>query len=270
MRLLSPRFPHPFARLAPAMAVVLLGACSGITDTSSSLRKYGAVNFAASRTTTGQGSAEATVVAFESVGLQVPNSALQQNDQCVYTAVDTLPRVARGDRSAGESVTIVVGGTTRVLSYSATEFRYQTAAGAPILYNAGDVAQVTMPGSGDGFPPIAGSVKLAEPVELGPVELPADGGDLTVTWNGTNDPSAAIILQLKYPNPVNTTFANEQVYCALRDDGSVVLPGGLLNPFRVATTKRSLTVTRWRTNYVPTSAVNLHLTTSIDTTIVFP
>lgn len=270
MRHTSPRFRPRFAMVFCAAAIGLLGACSGITDAESGVRRYGAVNFVGKRTATGQGSAQATVVAFESVGLQVPNSALQQNDQCLYTVVDTVTPVARGDRSAGASVSILVAGTTRALPYSASEFRYATAADAPIIYNAGDVAQVSLPGNGDSFPPIAGSVKLAEPLELGPVTLPTGGGDLTVTWNGTNDPSAAIILQLKYANPATSTFANEQIYCALRDDGTVVLPGGLLNPFQLATTRRSLTLIRWRTNYVPTDAVNLHLTTSVDTTVTFP
>lgn len=249
---------------------MLLGACAGSTDNQQTLQKYGAANFVAKRTGANQASAVATFVAFESVGLAVPNSSAQQNDQCVYANVDTTATVARGDRSAGDPVSVLVAGATRSLPYSDADKRYATPAASPISYTAGDIAQVTVPGNGTLFPAIAGSVKLAEPIELAPVVLPAAGNNLTITWNGTNDATAAVILQIKYPNPVGSPYANEQVYCALRDDGSVVLPGGLLNPFSLATTKRSLTLVRWRTNLVTANGAYLHLTSSTDTTVVFP
>ncbi|WP_461411882.1 hypothetical protein [Gemmatimonas sp.] len=266
----SPLRSFPVALVALLAGAVGMGACSSITETNQTLQKYGGVNFVAKRTASGQGSATATVVAFESIGLQVPNSSLQQNDQCVYAAVDTLPQTARGDRSAGDAVAVVVGGNTRQLAYSTADLRYATPVGSPIVYSAGDIAQVNIPGNGSAFPAISGSVKLAEPLVLDTLTLPSNGQNLTITWNGTNDATAAIILQLKYPNPVSSTYANEQIYCALKDDGSVVLPGGLLNPFQVATTKRSLTIVRWRTNFVTANGANLHLTSSIDTTVVFP
>jgi hypothetical protein len=185
--------------------------------------------------------------------------------------VDTTVQIARGDRAAGTSIGITVAGATRQLPYSSADARYATPESAPLVYGAGDVAQVSVPGEGAGFPAIAGSVKLAEPLALGPLAIPAAGANFTVTWNGTNDPTAAIILQLKYANPSTSPAANEQVYCALRDDGSVVIPGGLLTQFLASgPPKRSITLVRWRTNLVTTNAANLHLTTSIDTTFVFP
>jgi hypothetical protein len=44
----------------------------------------------------------------------------------------------------------------------------------------------------------------------------------------------------------------------------------LLNPFLVASSKRSLTLVRWRTNLVSANGANLHFTASTDTTVVFP
>lgn len=252
------------------MVPVVLGACAGSTENQQTAEKYGAANFVAKRTGTGQASATATFVAFEGVGLQVPNSSAQQNDQCVYASVDTTTVVARGDRSAGDAISIVVGGVSRTLPYSTGDLRYATAAGAPIPYAAGDVAQVTVPGNGASFPAVSGTVKLAEPLELGPITTPTSGANVTLTWNGTNDATAAIILQVKYPNPVGSAYANEQIYCALRDDGSVTIPGGLLNPFLTASSKRSLTLVRWRTNLVSSNGAKLHLTSSTDTTVVFP
>ena len=247
-----------------------LAACASATESEQSVQRYGAANFTGKRTADGKVRASATVVAFESPELQVPNSSLQQNEQCVFAAVDTVPTPVRGDRSAGDAVAVRIGGVTTPLSYTAAEFRYGTAAASPIMYSAGDVAQVSIPGSGSAFPAITGEVKLAEPIELGPLVLPPVGENFTVTWNGTNDATSAIILQLKYPSPPTASFANEQVYCALRDDGSAVLPGGLLNSLQAANSKRSFTLVRWRTNLVSTSGAKLHLTTSVDTTVVLP
>lgn len=256
---------------ALALAACVLSACSSITETEQNLQKYGAVNFLAKRASATQASAATTVVFFESIGLQVPNSSTQQSDQCIFAPVDTTVQIARGDRSAGTTVGITVAGATRQLPYSSTDARYATPVGAPLMYAAGDVAQVSVPGEGTSFPAISGSVKLAEPLELGPLAVPAAGANLTVTWNATNDPTAAIILQLRYANPATATFANEQVYCALRDDGSVVIPGGLLTQFLASgPPKRSLTLVRWRTNLIGANGANLHLTSSIDTTFVFP
>lgn len=252
-------------------AAALTGACSNITEQAPPFEKYGAVNFRAKSTSPTAASAAATVVFFEAVGLRIPNSTTQQTDQCVYSAVDTIPTVATGDRAAGNTIGITVGGATRQLAFAATERRYATPAGQPITYANGDVAQVSVPGDGASFPAMSGSLKLAEPLQLGPVAVPAAGQSLTVTWNGTNDPTAAIILQLKYANPPATTFANEQVYCALKDDGSATIPGGLLTPFLASgAPRRSVTLIRWRTNLVTASGATLHLTSSIDTTFVFP
>ena len=251
-------------------AVAMLSACSSIAEDAPPFEKYGAVNFLGKRTGSNTASAVTTVVFFESVGLQIPNSALQQTDQCVFSPVDTLPTPARGDRRAGASIGVTVGGTSRQLSYVDAEQRYITPVGQPIAYTVGDVGQVTVPGDGTNFPAMAGTVKLAEPLEVGPVAIPATGQSLSVSWNGTNDPTAAIILQLKYPNPASASFANEQVYCALKDDGAVTIPAGLLTPFQAANTRRSLTLIRWRTNLVTNSNASLHLTSSIDTTVVFP
>jgi hypothetical protein len=261
----------PLKRSARSLAALLLAACSGITQSEASFQKYGAVNFVGKRASATQGRAAATVVFFESLSLQVPNSSAQQSDQCVFAPVDTVQQVARGDRQAGTTVGITIGGATRQLAYSSTDLRYATAANEPIIYNVGDVAQVNVPGDGNNFPAIAGSVKLAEPIELGPVAIPAAGAGLTVNWNGTNDPTAAVILQVKYANPATASFANEQVFCALKDDGNVVVPAGLLTQFLASSApRRSLTLVRWRTNLVETTAGNLHLTSSIDTTFVFP
>lgn len=252
------------------VAASLLAGCSSITQDAPPYEKFGAVNFLAKRTGATSASAATTVVFFESVGLQVPNSSLQQTDQCVFASVDTTTTNARGDRKAGATIGITVGGTTRQLAYVDADQRYATPVGQPITYTSGDIGQVAVPGDGTNFPAISGSIKLAEPIELGAIATPTSTSALSVTWNGTNDATAAVILQLKYPNPSTTSYANEQVYCALKDDGSVTVPAELLTQFKAATARRSLTLIRWRTNLVTANSAKLHLTSSIDTTFVFP
>jgi len=129
-------------------AVAMLTGCSGIADDAPPLEKYGAVNFLGKRTGSNTASAVTTVVFFEAVGLQIPNSSLQQTDQCVFSPVDTLPTAARGDRKAGSAIGITVGGSTRQLTYVDAEQRYITPVGQPIRYAVGDVGQVTVPGDG--------------------------------------------------------------------------------------------------------------------------
>lgn len=267
----SSPFSKSLAGIGFAFTALVLSSCSSITQSEASFQKYGAVNFVGKRTSSTEARAAATVVFFESLALQVPNSSAQQSDQCVFAPVDTVEQIARGDRSAGASVGITIGSATRQLPYSAAALRYATAPTDPIAYTTGDVAQVNVPGDGSNFPAISGSVKLAEPIELGAVAIPSAGASMTVNWNATNDPTAAVILLLKYANPATSSFANEQVYCALKDDGSVVLPSGLLTQFLASgAPKRSLTLIRWRTNLVQATAGNLHLTASMDTTFVFP
>jgi hypothetical protein len=98
------------------------------------------------------------------------------------------------------------------------------------------------------------------------------GQPFTVTWNGTNDPTAAIILAIKYANPANATYANEQIYCALRDDGShTIAAAGLVGFLGSPANRRSVTLTRWRTvEAQPAARTLLHVASSVDTTVVVP
>ncbi|MBL0940203.1 MAG: hypothetical protein IBJ03_15015 [Gemmatimonadaceae bacterium] len=252
---------------------VLLAACGGLSDPGiPETNRYGAINIAASGVSPTSARADATVIFFEAITIAVPNSSLQQSDNCVFSTVDTLPQITRGQNRAGETVSLTAGSTTLQLAYSDTLKRYATVAGQPFSYNTGDMAQIGIPGNATVFPAQNISVKLAEPILPQPIAVPAAGAPMQVRWNGTNDNSAAIILALRYADPTSSTYANRQVYCEVKDDGSFDIPANGITSFLISPSHlRSLTITRWRTNEVmPDSKTVLHIVTSVDSTVAIP
>jgi hypothetical protein len=256
----------PFA----ALAAILLAGCNALSETVN-LNQYGAVNVQARNSSSTTANATATVIFFKAITIAVPNSALQQTDQCVTTSIDNSTTTTRGETRAGSAIALSAGGNNFSLAYVDSLSRYQTPFGQPFSYKSGDVAQFTIPGETGNFPASQISVKLAEPIIPGAVTVPAANAPLSVTWNGTNDNVSAIILQLNYANPATSTVANEQIYCALRDDGAHDFPATLLTAFLASPNAlRSLKVTRWRTAEVlPSRTSLLHVASSVDTTLTF-
>lgn len=262
------------ARLA---TMVLLAAsvagCSSLTENNlPTINRYGAVNITGRTTSATQARATATVIFFEALSVAAPSSTLQQSDDCVFSAVDTVTSETQGQNRAGTTIGFTAGATALQLAYSDALRRYATPVGEPFTYSVGEQAQITIPGATDVFPAQTISVKLAEPIVPGVLPEPVSGQPYTVTWNGTNDPTAAIILSVRYANPSTATFANEQIYCALRDDGSHTLTPAAMAAFVTSPrARRSVVLTRWRTNELqPDARTLLHVATSVDTTVVFP
>lgn len=261
----------------PALGALLLsaslGGCSNLTESSTpTINRYAAVNITGRTASATQARATATVIFFEAISVQAPSSTLQQTEECVFSAVDTTVTPTIGQNRAGTTIGLTAGTTALQLAYSDTLRRYATPVGQPFTYSAGEQVQITIPGATDVFPAQTIGVRLAEPIVPGPVAAPAAGQPFTVTWNATNDATAAIILAVKYANPGTSSYANEQIYCALRDDGSHTIPATALTAFLASPpNRRSVTLTRWRTNEAqPDSRSLLHIATSVDTTVVVP
>lgn len=252
--------------------IALQTSCAQLTESTPTSSRFAAVNIVAKATTSGRASANATVIFFDAISAAVPNSALQQSDQCTFANIDTTTVVTRGVNKAGTSIGLLVGTTALTLPYDAGLFRYANPVSTPFSYATGDVAQATLPDGGDVFPASAISVRLAEPLLPGPLTLPVSGQALAVTWNAAADTSSAIILQLRYANPTSSTYANEQIICSLKDDGRYDVPASGLTAFLVSpANRRSLQLTRWRTKESSIDARTLlHIATSVDTVIVFP
>ncbi len=275
MKLPIPRIRTAVLATALGGSAFALTGCNGLTDGTQSGTRIGAINIAARNAGEGHGSATATMIAFDVIGVvtpSVPNSAIQQSDQCVFASVDTARAIVRGQLSAGTSVAMMVGPTYLSLQYSPVLLRYATSDETPFIYSAGDVARVVVPGTPDGFPSSEITVKLAEPLVVEPVTSPSQSQSLIVRWNGTNDPSSAIIFSLRYANPPAVSYANEQIYCALRDDGVHEIAGGALLSFLESPAHlRSVVLTRWRSSQKSVADNTLlHIVSSIDTTVTVP
>lgn len=264
------RRPQPVIRLL--FTALMLAACSSVTEYRPVVNRYGALNVTARTTgaTAGTARANATLIFFDALTVAVPNSALQQSDQCIISLVDTTSIISQGEKKLAVAPSLAVSGVSVPLVFSDTLKRYATSTANPFTYKAGDQLQVTIPGDADLFPTAALAVKLAEPVIPGAVTAPSTGQAMAVTWNGTNDPTASVVMALRYANPSTSPVANEQVYCVLKDDGvHEFSPVALTNFYNSPAARRTLTITRWRTNESqPDSRTLLHLATSFDTTIV--
>lgn len=261
------------AAVTGAVSLVALAACTSLTNSNPDPNRYGSVSIIAKNTADGRASATATAIFFEAYTAAVPASVLQQTDQCVYSAVDTTTPLTKGIKQAGAQVTLGVAGSSITMPFDAALFRYATPSGSPISYGRGDAVQATIPGDPTTFPAATIGVKLAEPLIPGTITVPTGTTPMVFTWNApeASDTTSAIILSLRYANPPTSTYANEQIYCALKDDGFHQLPTTALAAFLASPNdKRSLVLTRWRTReQAPDSRTIVHIASSIDTVIKF-
>lgn len=255
-------------RVLVVLATVGVAACGSLTE-SVQLAQYGFIGITGRSAGTGQARATATAMFIESGLVSLQNSARQQSDQCLIAAVDTTTVVPRGQKNVG-NVTFASGTTTGAFAFVDAFSRYDFSATSPFTYRPGDNALVSVGGAGI-FPSTSISVRLAEPIVPGALTLPAVNTPWTITWNAVSDSTSAVILVLKYAYPSTTAYANEQVYCALKDDGTYELPAAAITAFLASPNAlRSLRLTRWRTNLVtPDNNTTLHVATSVDTVVVF-
>jgi hypothetical protein len=254
--------------LAAALAPLIAG-CNPVSIPEPVQKRVGAVAILGSSTSATSVRATATVIVFEALSVALPSSTLSQDDACIFTGVDTAATTVRGTRRAGASVALQVGGQAVTLPFETAFQRYATPVGTTFGYAAGDTARVSIPGEGDNFPAAAISVPLVAPLLPGALSLPPAGQPLTVTWTPGGDAGAAIILSLKYPNPASSPFANAQVLCRLRDDGTHTVAAPTVEAFLgAAPTRRTITLTRWRTGeQVLDDRTVLHIVSSIDTVV---
>ncbi len=259
------------------LAVVLLGAaalsaCSSLTETNTKLSNYGSITITAKNAAAGRASATVNAVFFQGLSASAPNSAVQQGDQCVYSLIDSTTGASTGSLRAGDNLALTWAGTNVAMPFSTAFSRYEPVAGTALTYAPGDAATISVPGLAGSFPAASISVKLAEPILPGPLALPASGSPLDVTWNASNDVTAAIILSVRYGATPTATAQNEQIYCALKDDGAFQVPAtGLGAFFASPSALRSITLIRWRTQEVrPNSLSLLHVVSTVDTIVRFP
>ncbi len=259
------------ARTSAVLALLASAACTNLTEANPTTSRYGAVAIRAVGGPNNSASANATAIFFDAFTAAIPNSALQRNNQCVYAAVDTASQEVRGVKRAGDAITLAVGGTNVPLAYDATYNRYSNPENSPFTYTSGQEVQATIPGEGTAYPAATISVRLAEPLNVGPTSVPAGTEPMSFTWNAVSDSTSAIILSLRYANPSTSPYPNEQIYCSLEDDGTHQLSTSVLAAFLASPNSlRFLQITRWRTREaVLDPRTVLHIATSVDTTVTF-
>lgn len=256
-------------RLCAALALCAgsLAGCLRTLESEGDLQKFGAVALKGQSLDDGVAAVTGTAIFFQAYSATVPNSRGQANT-CVFAVVDTTTRIPTGQLLAGQSLTLRVGTganlRTGAMLFQAGPNRYETGEG--VQYTGGDSVTVNIPGQNDGYPLASVKLRLAEPLVVQDVTLPAAGSPMQVRWNASSDTTTAVYLSLKYPNPPTTPYANEQVLCSLRDDGTEDIPASALTPFNAAPAAlRSLTVTRWRTNLVnPAEKALLHIVSTVE------
>lgn len=263
-------------RLRPLVVALLtttaFAACANVADPDISFSNYGAVTITGKNAPAGRATATINAVFFRGLSADAPKSALQQGDQCSFALIDTTTGSGTGSLKAGNNLSLTIAGTNVVLPFSTALSRYEPAAGTALGYAAGDAATLNVPGAAGTFPAASISVKLAEPILPGPLAIPAAGSPLNVTWNATNDATAAIILSVRYGATPTATVQNAQIYCAVKDDGVFQVPSVGLAAFLASPSAlRSVTLVRWRTQEArPDASSVLHVVTSVDTIVRFP
>lgn len=251
------------------MAAMVGTACTGLTESNPTPNRYGSISVRARANSATGATATASAIFFEAFTAAVPNSALQRDDRCEFAAVDTTTPVTRGVKRAGAQLTLAIGGRSVAMPFDAGNLRYSSA-GTSFAYTAGETVQAAVPGEDLTFPAATIGVLLAEPLIPGPVSVPAANDPMIFTWNASADTSSAIIVSLRYANPSTSTYANEQIYCSLKDDGTHQISATSLQAFRASpSNRRSLVITRWRTRETLLDARTLlHIATSVDTALV--
>lgn len=248
---------------------LVLAACTNSSDNGITSR-IAAVSIVGNTVDKTTASADVSVVAFDvssDVLLNIPNSTLQQTDQCVVASLTNPGTSPIGQMRAGDALQLMIGAETYNLPWSSTRNGYFTPSNAPISYLTGDVARAVISGSAEGFPAAEISVRLAEPIVIDSMSTLDADRPLEVYWNATRDPGTAVILSLAYANPATSTVANEQVYCELADDGAHLIEGvGLARAFASPPELRYITITRWRTSQSnPDDRSLVHIVSTVQT-----
>ena len=247
---------------------VAIAACENLDQPPQVLRRYGSVVIEGQNTSETTVSATAKAIFFESSIASVPSSITAQNDQCTVTNVDTSAVEVLGQKNVGDALSLQVGAQTINMPWVPGGSRYDSPVGSPFVYTTGQTAQVTVPGNADVYPAGSVSVLLAEPI-LAPDVTVSLTQPMIINWNASTSQTSAVLLSLRYANPGNAGYGNQQIVCQLKDDGLMELPVSSLATFlQSPPIHRSLTLTRFRTNEVNLDdRTLLHISSQTDTLV---
>ncbi|MDQ6886286.1 MAG: hypothetical protein M3068_03225 [Gemmatimonadota bacterium] len=223
-------------RAVGSAALALSAACSGVTDSRPTL-DFGVITLEAA----GEGQAYTTrpvAVFYRTSGVQLPTSTISQ-DSCAILPFTASPIVSRDTLvyvSAGDSIGVTVGaasGQLKPASQNGVQSYVLPGLGG-VSYSPGAVAMFSVPGSPGGFPAATISIRTSEAFSLGSITAaPAVGQGIPVTWTPAGDATSKLQLSLEYAT-VGSARLDQQIACALVDDGSAVIPAALVGGWRDA------------------------------------
>lgn len=112
---------------------------------------------------------------------------------------------------------------------------YRTELATGIVFTPGDSVEAQIPGNGGSYPPVNLKVRTAEEFTHAVVPVPEEGVNIDLTWDPTAEPGSIMSFSLRYVTSTSQTgLYNQQVFCALGDDGAHTIQAGLLDGWRTS------------------------------------
>jgi hypothetical protein len=133
------------------------------------------------------------------------------------------------------------------------EMQYLSRNGSGVPYTPGDSVAVVIPGStGDqGYPAISFKAKTAEAFDVQDFGTPVVGAGIALRWNAGQDLNSTMVFSFRYSTPGSSALST-QVSCQFRDDGADSIPTRYVSGWVVAVQK-SWIASRVRTYVAPVS-----------------
>jgi hypothetical protein len=179
----------------------------------------------------------------------IPNSR-GADDRCSIGGFTATEEPASGGQPlpAGDAITMSLSGTQVTLAPVGVTApgTYAVAGGARVPFTPGDVASFTIPGAEGGFPASQTQVRTVLPFAFDAVPVPSVGSDVTLRWTPPGDTSSAMTVSLRYAAP-GAAALNEELFCALIDDGEHVIDAAELARWQQSAGPREVLALRLRT-----------------------
>ncbi len=156
-------------------------------------------------------------------------------DTCFISIFGPVGGTNIATMSVGDAISMLLPGRTELLTPDTlgSYIWYKTDLATGIEFTPGDTVQMQIPGNGTNYPAVNVTVRTAEAFDHDPVTVPAEGENLELVWTPAPEPGSLMSFSLRYSAPgTNTGLLNQQVFCGLVDDGSHLIPAGLLGGWR--------------------------------------
>ena len=169
---------------------------------------------------------------------------------------------------AGDTIFFQVSGTTTpMVPTQGLGVSYLPSDTAGVIFTPGDQATFTIPGAPGGFPQASISVRTATPFTFAGIDTaPPIGQGVNLAWSPAGDDSSKMVISLQYSVLGDGGSAlNEQILCALIDDGSYLIDPRLVSGWREsAGGQRRVQASRWRIALVDLGDAQLFAQSTFD------